>query len=1472
MFINKPILLVTKSIFISLLILILTSCGGGGSGSSASSDGDTQVNTSAESLPPIVSVQSISTHHVRVTFTEPADPDVAANTENYIIKLPNGNDATVVAADPSDDGMSVLLTLAPMDESDEEAIPGGVLTFELLDIPDSDIIFVGSETPEPVLLSAGALSSTQVLLKFSESMSSTAEDHTNYQILKESDGKDLVIKGAVRTDSDTGVILSTGPQDDGVYRVIASNLITRVEGIPIDPMQNERTFLGMSEVTGISSPPRVAGAISQSNTTVVVTFNKPMGESAENSANYAITQDNVNPEAGALSVISARFIGSDQTAVELLTSSQNEVSYTVTVVNVRDTFGQQLEVVSGSTGVFLTNQAGFAGTPPGGDEFVDSDGDGLFDNEEQRGWRVSIELMDGTIYSREVTSSPLLADTDNDGLTDKQELALHSDPRDRDTDDDELPDAYEFNAVFTEPLQQDTDKDGLSDGLEVGFFRTSPLLDDTDGDQIPDSEEIILANRNALIADLPQPAFEIESLSLNLDVRFEQSKEGTVVNSEEKAVSTTLTQSQTKSFSQTDETNNKVSGEVTASTEWEWSAEALGLASAKVGLEVKAGYEHGWSSSWTQESSKSTQNEYNKTLSTGLETSEGTTLSRRVESADISTLVYLKAKGSIAFTISDIQITALVPDVKNPGKYLPLATLVPENPNDDAQLQNSYNLGPLVDQIGPLRFISRDVFPVQVERLMRDPTGVIFKISNYNITDEVGRNFAYTSQEIIDRTTAFTIDFGGRDNDGDGIADDETTERYRVATSFGRTIGSIVDAVALDEGLTQEDVRKLYGLAPDDEDSPIVFYLSGKNTGVVFHDVMQNVLDLERYDAAVDTTDEIVKFGSYATEFDSNGVERIVRVKQYSNDSTHVWSLLTPSGLILGGQLSLGNGGIEQDDQVIFPGSSLNLAYVQDNDSDHIPARLEYMHGCDDEKVDSDNDGMTDYFEVFGAPKYPGGAYVNPDEVWWVEIEGLGRYEGFSSCISDDTDQDGIPDSDEYALGLDAKKQDTDGDNISDYDELNGFDVYLEFPLVTESTPEKPASTCEDVPDDPIYYPGLDKVFCYTYPLDPDTDNDGLPDGDEQAFLGDPTYKDAGDVFDLDGDGLLGREENDGWIVRVYMDNDRLTYKWCLPDPNDADTQCELLYGDPTLLPTSNVTLPDTDYDGVVDSLERDEATHPRVDDTDQDGRTDHEEIFGYSAIDGDPNNLVFTDPIVKDTDTDGRTDGEEVNTPWIVEVIGQEPKEVYSDPNDDDKDNDQLLDGGEEVAGTDPGDPNTDDDELQLDDKTEIALGLDPLNPNDICVRARYNSVFVAHNFYPDTYDMRIRGAIKIRIRESGADGPILIDPDFDVTADDKETVSLVGSQYTTYVLLNESKAAKFYNQGTEILPNNASVWTWMTNGSYTLNRDQLSVNDKDINMSYRIKNTAGARVEVDFNLNAKVMEKSDVVADPTGTFCQGQ
>jgi hypothetical protein len=98
------------------------------------------------------------------------------------------------------------------------------------------------------------------------------------------------------------------------------------------------------------------------------------------------------------------------------------------------------------------------------------------------------------------TAIALLLDADADGLPDSFEVLIGTDPSDADSDNDGLTDYQEVAwdgddsaldpEADTNPLAADTDGDGLNDGDEVNLYATNPTLRDSDGDGFGDGVEL----------------------------------------------------------------------------------------------------------------------------------------------------------------------------------------------------------------------------------------------------------------------------------------------------------------------------------------------------------------------------------------------------------------------------------------------------------------------------------------------------------------------------------------------------------------------------------------------------------------------------------------------------------------------------------------------------------------------------------------------------------------------------------------------------------------------------------------------------------------------------------------------------------------------------------------------------------------------------------------------------------------------
>ncbi len=81
-------------------------------------------------------------------------------------------------------------------------------------------------------------------------------------------------------------------------------------------------------------------------------------------------------------------------------------------------------------------------------------------------------------------------DLDKDGLDDVREREIKTNPQLADTDDDGLNDGDEVIVYKSLPLNPDTDNDGLSDGDEVLIWKTNLLNPDSDNDTYPDGTEV----------------------------------------------------------------------------------------------------------------------------------------------------------------------------------------------------------------------------------------------------------------------------------------------------------------------------------------------------------------------------------------------------------------------------------------------------------------------------------------------------------------------------------------------------------------------------------------------------------------------------------------------------------------------------------------------------------------------------------------------------------------------------------------------------------------------------------------------------------------------------------------------------------------------------------------------------------------------------------------------------------------------
>lgn len=147
------------------------------------------------------------------------------------------------------------------------------------------------------------------------------------------------------------------------------------------------------------------------------------------------------------------------------------------------------------------------------------------------------------------------------------------------------------------------------------------------------------------------------------------------------------------------------------------------------------------------------------------------------------------------------------------------------------------------------------------------------------------------------------------------------------------------------------------------------------------------------------------------------------------------------------------------------------------------------------------------YFKVIQTTE-DGQAAESP--VFYVEKTEDGYFSKFI-----DSDEDGLPDFVENQIGTDINNEDTDSDGLTDYQE---YYILGTDPLVYDSVTEGVSDADADCDED-----GLSNIREFklgTKPFNPDTDNDGLIDGDEVNIYGTDPLK-----YDTDDDGISDGDE-----------------------------------------------------------------------------------------------------------------------------------------------------------------------------------------------------------------------------------------------------------------------------------------------------------------------------------------------------------
>ncbi|MCP4384766.1 MAG: CSLREA domain-containing protein, partial [Hyphomicrobiales bacterium] len=499
-------------------------------------------------------------------------------------------------------------------------------------------------------------------------------------------------------------------------------------------------------------------------------------------------------------------------------------------------------------------------------------------------------------------------------------------------------------------------------------------------------------------------------------------------------------------------------------------------------------------------------------------------------------------------------------------------------------------------------------------------------VPDFRDPDDDGDGLATADEMAQGRIFGADVDGDGvanhldADSDGDGIPD----ALEAPGDTDGDGIPEFLDANPLpdtDGDGIPDDVELSQGLDPNSTDSDgdgiadadeLLWYADSDGDGLI------NALDPDSDNDGLADGDESVD------DLDGDGVPDRIDADDDGDGIPTSFEIADAAGNIDPDKDGLPNWLDNNSD-----GDWVGDAYesTSDGDGDGSPGYLdpdEHPNIADIRRRDTDGDGTPDDVEALGDGDGDGvPAWLDPDETG-----------------GDDSDGDGITDSDEATLGTDPSNPDTDGDGLAD-----GLEVeFMTDPLAIDSDGDGIDDFIETDGGVPVDTDGDEDIDA----LDLDSDDDGRGDTEEYN-LGDrdgdgtPNYRDPDD----DGDGIATATENqhgnsvrvpgnpwpgwdldgDGIVTWLDLESDGDGAPDSVEGTGDQDGNGRPDYLDP----------PDSDGDGIPDLRERLLGSSDINPDPDRDGRPDSLEVSWGDPGDCDGDGIIDAHDI--DSDNDGILD-----------------------------------------------------------------------------------------------------------------------------------------------------------------------------------------------------------------------------------------
>ena len=323
---------------------------------------------------------------------------------------------------------------------------------------------------------------------------------------------------------------------------------------------------------------------------------------------------------------------------------------------------------------------------------------------------------------------------------------------------------------------QDSDNDGLTDAEELALG-THPSVRDTDGDGFLDREEVENWDQfsgthlrfNPLVADVPRlrmqrlgtPVIQLyatttESGSINKGMTEESVAEvQTTTDRGRESINVIEEQHAVNVNAEVRRSGPVTSGSVAASYDYNHTDTTT---------------ETNFWNETTVETNRQASSEYFETLNTESVTESG---------GEIKVLMGLLNDGDISYTLNNMNISAFMENPERPGDLIAVGTLLFDGDMTFTPSPLGANVQPSQTDFTPFNFVYRaENNPEEISRILENSNQLVFEATNLSLTgqrQDVDLNLA--AQNVRARTAEVIVDFG----DSQGIK----TERHRVAVDNG---------------------------------------------------------------------------------------------------------------------------------------------------------------------------------------------------------------------------------------------------------------------------------------------------------------------------------------------------------------------------------------------------------------------------------------------------------------------------------------------------------------------------------------------------------------------------------------------------------------------------------------------------------------------------------------------------------------